>query len=249
MALVKTSKIAAGVERPKLAVARATAPAAKPTARSGASLSQDKLSERIAAATEQMASGLAEASAAAEELRRSMEQIASGAEEAAGGSQEQVAAIASALANLTTAKGQADASRRRTEALQLLLAETAVQITTSVRAIERNAERQSASVDLIAELERRAKDIGEITRTVSRISDQTNLLALNAAIEAARAGDHGRGFAVVAEEVRALAETSDKSAQNVQKLAEEVQTDLRGVTETVKASAEAAVAEAKAGGV
>ena len=63
-----------------------------------------------------------------------------------------------------------------------------------VRAIERNAERQTASVAIIAELDRRARDIGEITRTVSRISDQTNLLALNAAIEAARAGDQGRGL-------------------------------------------------------
>ena len=101
-----------------------------------------------------------------------------------------------------------------------MLAETAVQIGTSVRAIERNGARQGASVQLITELERRAQDIGEITRAVSRISDQTNLLALNAAIEAARAGDHGRGFAVVADEVRALAETSEKSAQDVQKLAD-----------------------------
>jgi methyl-accepting chemotaxis protein len=64
---------------------------------------------------------------------------------------------------------------------------------------------------------------------VSRISDQTNLLALNAAIEAARAGDHGRGFAVVADEVRTLAETSDKSAQEVQQLAESIQTDVSGI--------------------
>ncbi|MCV4697950.1 methyl-accepting chemotaxis protein, partial [Escherichia coli] len=84
------------------------------------------------------------------------------------------------------------------------------QITASVRAIERNAERQQASVKVIAVLEQQARDIGEITRTVGRISDQTNLLALNAAIEAARAGDQGRGFAVVADEVRALAETSEQ---------------------------------------
>src|SRR6202012_33818 len=123
MALVKTSQIAAGS-----AVPHASAPPAPRGAgpRGGAPLSKDKLPDRIAAATEEMASGLAEASAAAEELRRSMEQIASGAEEAAGGSQEQVAAIGNVLTNLTTARSQADASRRRTEALQLVLTETAV---------------------------------------------------------------------------------------------------------------------------
>src|SRR5579864_5662395 len=116
MSLVKTSKIAAGAGRSKPTPAKAPVAAlAKLPPRGVGPLSSDKLSERIAAATEEMASGLAEASAAAEQLRRSMEQIASGAEEAAGGSQEQVAAISSMLANLTTARGQADASRRRTE--------------------------------------------------------------------------------------------------------------------------------------
>src|SRR5262249_14357238 len=94
--------------------------------------------------------------------------------------------------------------------------------------------------------ERRAKDIAEITLTVSRISDQTNLLALNAAIEAARAGDHGRGFAVVADEVRTLAETSDKSAQEVQQLADSIQADVRGVVGNLQLASETAASEAKA---
>ena len=251
MALVKTSKLAADVAKaggkPALAASpAATRPAVRSHRASGRS-GDEKVSERLAAATEQLASGLAEASAAAEELRRAMEQIASGAEEAAGSSQEQLAAIKSVLANLTAARGQADTARRRTEAVQMVLAETGMQITTSVRAIQRNAERQAASVSLISELERRAGDVAQITLTVSRIADQTNLLALNAAIEAARAGDHGRGFAVVADEVRALAETSEKSAQQVQGLADAIQADVREVAAAVKTASETAITEAKAG--
>jgi len=58
-------------------------------------------------------------------------------------------------------------------------------------------------------------EIGRIVELISDISSQTNLLALNAAIEAARAGDAGRGFAVVASEVKALAQDSRRSAENI----------------------------------
>ena len=116
-----------------------------------------------------------------------------------------------------------------------------------MRAIERNAERQAASVDVIGELERRAGEIADITKVVSGISDQTNLLALNAAIEAARAGDHGRGFAVVAEEVRALAETSEKSAQTIQGHADSIQKEVRQIAGVVKTAATTAIEESRNG--
>jgi methyl-accepting chemotaxis protein len=249
MSLVKSSKIAAGAPK---ATPISSPPKPMPLANPHA-LGQkvgtgtpEALFERLAAATEEFASGLTQASAAAEQLRKSMEQIASGAEEAAGASQEQLAAIKRIFDGLRTARGETDALRRRTDNVQNTLGDVAERITASARAIERNAQRQGATVEIIAELERRAKDIGEITQTVSRISDQTNLLALNAAIQAARAGDHGRGFAVVADEVRALAETSDKGSQEVKKLAGEIQVDVGGVIGAVKTAAEMSATEAKA---
>src|SRR6202789_2673422 len=199
MALVKSSKVAARtLKAPTTPSPAEPNPLANPPAptQKSSSRTPEALSERVAAATEEFASGLTQASAGAEQLRKSMEQIASGAEEAAGASQEQLAANKRIFDGLRAARGETDALRRRTENVQIMLSDAAERITASARAIERNAQRQGATIEIIAELERRAKDIGEITQTVSRISDQTSLLALNAAIEAARAGDRGRGSCV-----------------------------------------------------
>jgi methyl-accepting chemotaxis protein len=247
MALVKKTKIAADASKPTVVAAIAPIGSSRPAARKAAALPRNQtIAERVAAATQELSSGLTEAAAATAELARSMAQIASGAEEAAGASQEQSAAVKGVVANLTAAKLEAAASGKLADAILATLLETGGQMSASVRAIDRNAARHTASLAIIDELERRARDIGEMTRTVSRIADQTNLLALNAAIEAARAGEGGRGFAVVADEVRTLAQTSDRSAGQVRQLAEQIQVDVKSVVEALKSAAHIAADEAKA---
>jgi len=137
----------------------------------------------------------------AQNTSAAIEEVTSGVEEVAASAQS----VSKTAQELADQNGQ-------TYAKSL---EGGEQINRVVSQIATASKQTSNTAGLVKKMAEKAENVQTIVETIASIAGQTNLLALNAAIEAARAGEAGRGFAVVAEEIRKLAEESNKAAYDI----------------------------------
>lgn len=170
-------------------------------------------------------------SSSSEETSKAIAEIAHAVGDVAQGAERQVRMIEEARGAVESAATIAGEARTvSNDGLQ------AAQKATAAMASVRDS---SAQVNETMEgLALKSEQIGGMVQAITGIAEQTNLLALNAAIEAARAGEQGRGFAVVAEEVRKLAEESQKAARQISDLNTEIQTETQRAVAAVRQSVE-----------
>jgi len=162
--------------------------------------------------------GVTQIAAAAEELSAVTEQTSAGVnsqkietDQVATAMHEMTATVQEVARNAEQASQAASAADGEARAGDKVVAEAIAQI-------ERLAAEVARSTDAMTHLQQESNKIGSVMDVIKAVAEQTNLLALNAAIEAARAGEAGRGFAVVADEVRGLAQRTQKSTEEIEGL-------------------------------
>ncbi|XLM15422.1 methyl-accepting chemotaxis protein [Pseudomonas sp. PLMAX] len=162
--------------------------------------------------------GVTQIASAAEELSAVTEQTSAGVtsqkvetDQVATAMNEMTATVQEVARNAEEASEAAVAADQQAREGDKVVGEAIAQI-------ERLAKEVGHSTEAMGELKRESDKIGSVLDVIKSVAQQTNLLALNAAIEAARAGEAGRGFAVVADEVRSLAQRTQKSTEEIEEL-------------------------------
>ncbi len=139
--------------------------------------------------------------------------------------------------NLVSSLENANESRESIKSAHQQITQFMEDIATVSKSVSQSSHAEIELSHKVSELSVNASQIKEVLTIIGDIADQTNLLALNAAIEAARAGEHGRGFAVVADEVRQLAERTQKSLVEINATINVIVQSISQVSESMDANA------------
>jgi methyl-accepting chemotaxis protein len=208
--------------------------------------------DSVAAACAEMASTSSDAAHAIGEISIAVNEVATGAERQVGAVQSVSLASERMTQGTALSADRAESTARVAEQARAIAAEGATAVAQATEAMAAVREASDRATSTMSGLGARSDAIEGIAQVITGIAAQTNLLALNAAIEAARAGEHGRGFAVVADEVRKLAEESQRAASSIAGLIEEIQSETKAAVEVVQVGAQrteqgaATVAQARA---
>jgi len=177
---------------------------------------------QIASAAEELSAVTEETSAGVNSQKVETDQVATAMHEMAATVQE----VARNAEHASSAATDADAQARAGDQV----------VAEAIGQIERLAEEVRRSTEAMGQLQQESQKIGSVMDVIKSVAEQTNLLALNAAIEAARAGEAGRGFAVVADEVRGLAQRTQKSTEEIEELVAGLQSGTQQVANVMHGS-------------
>jgi methyl-accepting chemotaxis protein len=164
------------------------------------------VSVQVNALAAQLNTSITGVRAGAQRLDNEVNSLASSSEALSSVSNEQAASIEEMSASITELRQQTELTSHESAGALKTSSAGAADAITAQRAV-------GGLEGAMDDIDKAAREIGQIVRVIDAIAFQTNLLALNAAVEAARAGEAGRGFAVVAQEVRALATRSGEAAR------------------------------------